>query len=57
MQGAGTPSVVLRSLSLPDHYNQFVVGVVEISDLAYFLTFIAFFLLLATLSLESRRWR
>lgn len=54
---AGTPSVILRSLSLPDHYNEFVAGVIELSDVAYFLTFITFFLLMATLSLESRRWR
>jgi ABC-2 type transport system permease protein len=54
---AGTPSVVLRSLSLPNHYNEFVAGVIEVSNVAYFLTFIAFFLLMATLSLESRRWR
>ncbi len=54
---AGTPSAVLRSLSLPGHYNDLVAGVVELSDLAYFITFIAFFLLMATLSLETRRWR
>jgi ABC-2 type transport system permease protein len=54
---AGTPSAVLRSLSLPGHYNDLVEGVVELSDLAYFITFIAFFLLMATLSLETRRWR
>jgi ABC-2 type transport system permease protein len=54
---AGAPSVLLRSLSLPGHYNGFVAGVIDISDVSYFVTFIAFFLLLTTLSLETRRWR
>lgn len=54
---AGAPSALLRSLSLPGHYNGFVEGVIEISDVSYFVTFIAFFLLLTTLSLETRRWR
>jgi ABC-2 type transport system permease protein len=54
---AGPPATILRSLSLPGHYNDFIAGVVELSDLVYFVTFIGIFLLLATLSLETRRWR
>ena len=54
---AGAPAAVLRSLSLPGHYNNFIAGVIELSDFVYFITFITFFLLLATLSLETRRWR
>ena len=54
---SGAPSALLAGISLPAHYTPFVAGVIEIRSVVYFLTFIALFLFLTTLSLESRRWR
>ena len=54
---SGLPSSLLASVSLPAHYTAFVGGVIELQNVIYFLTFIALFLVLTTLSLESRRWR
>ncbi len=54
---SGVSSTLLAGVSLPAHYTSFVAGVVELADVAYFAAFIALFLFLATLSLESRRWR
>ena len=53
----GAPGALLEWASLPGHYTSFVEGVVELRDIAYYLTFIAMFLFLTTLSLEARRWR
>ena len=53
----GVPSSILRALSLPGHYRGFVEGVINISDVVYFVTFAGLFLLLTTLRLEARRWR
>ena len=54
---SGLPSALLAGVSLPAHYTDFVAGVVDLGNVAYFGAFIAFFLFLTTLSLESRRWR
>ena len=54
---SGVSSALLAGISLPAHYTAFVAGVVELDNVVYFLTFIGFFLLLTTLSLETRRWR
>lgn len=54
---SGLPSTLLAGVSLPAHYTAFVAGVIELRNVVYFITFIALFLFLTTLSLESRRWR
>ncbi len=54
---SGVSSALLAGVSLPAHYTAFVAGVVELRNVIYFVTFIAFFLFVTTLSLESRRWR
>ena len=54
---SGLPSTLLAGVSLPAHYTAFVAGVIELRNVVYFVTFIALFLFLTTLSLESRRWR
>ena len=54
---SGVPSALLSGISLPAHYTAFVAGVIEIGNVVYFVTFIALFLFLTTLSLETRRWR
>jgi ABC-2 type transport system permease protein len=48
----------MRYLSLPAHiYDNFFSGVVDLNDIAYFLSVIILFLFLAARSVESRRWR
>ncbi len=54
---SGASSALLDGVSLPAHYTAFVAGVIELGNVVYFIVFIALFLFLATLSLESRRWR
>jgi ABC-2 type transport system permease protein len=46
-----------QALSLMDHYESFVRGVIDTRDLAFYLSFIFFFLFLTKRQLESRRWR
>jgi ABC-2 type transport system permease protein len=48
----------LQSLDFSNHfYNNFFRGVIDLSDVAYFLSIIVFFLFLAARTVESRRWR
>ncbi len=54
---SGVSSALLAGVSLPAHYTAFVAGVIELRNVVYFASFIALFLFLTTLSLESRRWR
>ena len=44
-------------LALPDHYDEFVVGVLDGADVLYYLSLIAVALFLTTRFLEMRRWR
>jgi ABC-2 type transport system permease protein len=54
----GPVAEVIKHLDFSNHfYNNFVRGVVDLSDLVYFVTVIAFFLFLASRIVESRRWR
>ena len=55
--GAGGLGIVLKNLSLLDHYENFTKGVIDTRDLVYCLSFIYFFLFLTKRQLESRRWR
>lgn len=48
---------VLEYLSLIDHLERFLKGILDTSDLAYYLSFIAFFLFLTHRVLDSQRWR
>jgi ABC-2 type transport system permease protein len=48
---------VFAALSLMDHYDGFIRGVIDTRDLVFFLSFIYFFLFLTKRQLESRRWR
>ncbi|OGP70263.1 MAG: ABC transporter permease [Deltaproteobacteria bacterium RBG_13_60_28] len=45
------------ALSMMDHYDSFIRGVIDTRDLVYYLSFIYFFLFLTKRQLESRRWR
>jgi ABC-2 type transport system permease protein len=45
------------ALSMLEHFENFVRGVIDTRDLVYYLSFIFFFLFLTKRQLESRRWR
>jgi ABC-2 type transport system permease protein len=47
----------LRWLSIGDHFQQLLKGLVDTSDLAYFAVMIGSVLLLTRASVESERWR
>ena len=48
---------ILRALSLMEHFENFAKGVVEVKDVAYFLSVAAFGLILTHQILVSRRWK
>ena len=57
-QSAGeTLGPLLRYLSLTEHFNGLVKGVVDTRDIVYFLSAIALALFLTLRSVESMRWR
>jgi len=47
---------ILEYLSVDYHFNSIARGVIDTRDIIYYLTLIAFALLLAVRSLESRKW-
>ncbi|MGH2522615.1 MAG: ABC transporter permease [Anaerolineales bacterium] len=54
----GLVADVLNYLDFSVHYyNNFFSGVVDLSDIAYFVSLVVLFLFLAARSVESRRWR
>jgi ABC-2 type transport system permease protein len=48
---------VLSALSITDHFDDFAKGVIAVSHLVYYLSFISFGLFLTTKSVDSERWR
>ncbi len=48
---------VLKQLSILEHLESFNKGILALSDLSFFVLFIAFFLFLTLRSLETHRWR
>ena len=48
---------VLEYLSVVEHMDRFLKGIIETSDLAYYLSFIIFGLFLCYRTLDSNRWR
>ena len=57
-QAAGsTTGQVLQYLSIVEHMERFLKGMVDTSDLVYFLSFILFSLFLCHRVLDSNRWR
>ena len=47
----------LVELSMFDHFQTFARGVIDAQDVAYFLSFTAFFNFLTLRVLEARKWR
>ncbi len=54
---AGFLVSVFDQLSMRVHVSNFIRGLIETVDIAYFILFIGFFLFLTARVLESRRWR
>ena len=52
-----TTGKVLEYLSIMFHFQKFAKGVLDTSDIIYYLIFTALFLFLSMRSLESKRWR
>jgi ABC-2 type transport system permease protein len=55
--GAGNVAGLLRYLSLTEHFSQMVIGIIDTSDVVYFLSLILVALFLTQRSVESARWR
>ena len=53
----GAVGDILRDLSVSEHLDNFMKGVIESRDVVYFVLLSAVFLLLSLLSLQSRRWK
>lgn len=49
--------VVLKGLSVVEHFGSFAKGVLDTSDITYFISFFAMFLFLTLRVLESKQWR
>ncbi len=52
-----TTGQVLEYLSIIEHLDRFLKGIIETSDIAYYLSFIIFGLFLCHRTLDSNRWR
>lgn len=55
--GGGLAWSLLKYLSLPDHFSTMVRGVIDTTDLVFFLSVILLALFLTQRSVESARWR
>jgi len=55
--GGGRVAGALRYLSLTEHFSQMVTGILDTSDIVYFLRLILVALFLPQRSVESARWR
>ena len=53
----GLASTILEELGLRAHLDDFTLGIIDTSDIVYYLSVTAVFLFLTVRSLESRRWR
>ena len=58
-EGIASPAivVVLHQLSFSDHFFNFIRGVIDLDDVAYYLSVTALFLFFTRCSLSSRTWR
>ncbi|MBF6568397.1 MAG: ABC transporter permease subunit [Candidatus Binataceae bacterium] len=55
--GGGVVSSVLQYLSLPEHFSTMTRGVVDTTDIVFFMSVIVLALFLTQRSVESARWR
>jgi ABC-2 type transport system permease protein len=56
-QVGGLGSLVVAQLGITTHFGDFVRGVIDSSNVVYYLSFTAVFLFLTVRNLETRRWR
>lgn len=54
---SGLAGEIIGEMGLRSHYDDFARGVIDTTNIVYFLSVIAFFLFLSIRTLESRRWR
>lgn len=52
----GSVDLFVKSLGINTHYISMSRGVIDTRDLIYFVSIIAFFILITRISLESRKW-
>lgn len=55
--GGGLTEKVVKYIASTDHLDVFFKGMLTVSDVAYFLCFIAMFLFFTNVVLDSQRWR
>ncbi len=55
--GGGMMESVVKYLASTDHLDQFFKGMLTVSDVTYFVCFIAIFLFFTNVVLDSQRWR
>lgn len=55
--GGGVMESVVKYIASTDHLDQFFKGMLTVSDVTYFLCFIAMFLFFTNVVLDSQRWR
>jgi len=54
---SGTPADILNNISMRVHFSDFSRGIIDTSNIIYYLSIIAVFLFLTIRSVETRRWR
>jgi len=52
----GQADLLVKTLGISTHYSAMSKGVIDTRDVIYFLSLIAFFILLTKFSLEKRKW-
>jgi len=52
----GSAGLIIRQLGINAHYNSISRGVIDTRDVLYFVSLIAFFLMLTRFRLERRKW-
>ena len=52
----GSADLFVKSLGINAHYTSMSRGVIDTRDLIYFISLVAFFILMTKISLESRKW-
>ena len=57
LAGGGTLESVLKYIASTDHLDVFFRGTLAVSDVTYFICFIAVFLFFTNVVLDSQRWR
>ena len=53
----GNADLIIKSIGINQHYVSISRGVIDTRDVIYYLSAIAFFILLTKISLESRNWK